>query len=657
MPLFTFGGGPEDVLTDSAGNVVTNYAVLVKAAGTGATVSALYEADGTTPIAALRSNPAGSDAPGAVRTFKTADVSEIEIEYNGPSGSPVKWYRAARELSAAAYQAAGQALTAAESKLDKATTDPQTVSGPVTFSQPISAPGLGDQSAARWFVVTGATGDGVADDRAKIQAQLDAARDAGGGIVFLPPGRTYGVSTFLVVYDRTTVWAYGATIKAVGTTGLLRNFLSSETFGGYSGHSHIQVLGGIWDGNAADAGVGTVTGMTNVVGFVHCSDITVRDVTIRNVSSAHALEFNSTDGGKALNCRFEGFKDNSGDGSRGFAEAVQIDLAKSGSSSIGLFDNTPSRNIVVSGCYFGPSLRLGPPGRAVGSHTTAAGVYYDNIQVVGNRINGAVQEGIHGYGWRRAVIADNIITGTGMAGIKYTGPDPATAGYTLLPDTPDIHGNVIDTNATEGAVQVMGYATALIRGVTIHGNTVRSSGNVGLRADYCTGPVFTGNVIDTTASTGLLVQYGRDATVSGNSLRDTASNAINMSGCVGGAVTGNTVNTTGANFGVFVGAVTGTASTDMLVSGNMVTAAASAGIRLSTGAVRCTVTGNKVRKGAGATANGISIAADATACWVAGNDFSGNSWAAAAAIVAAAGANPKLDFAGGTTSPGHNLIG
>ncbi len=217
------------------------------------------------------------------------------------------------------------------------------------------------------FWVTGAAGDGVSDDGWAIQAQLDAAHAAGGGTVIIPGGKTYGVSTFLVVYDNTTVWAYGATIKAIGNSGLLRNFLGSETFAGYSGHSHIQILGGTWDANAADAGVGTVTATTNCMGFIHCEDITVRDATITNVSSAHGLEFNSTSRGRAINCRFLGYKDNSGDGSRDFSEAIQIDMAVSGSAAIGLFDNTPSKDILIQGCQVGASSRLGSFGRGFGS--------------------------------------------------------------------------------------------------------------------------------------------------------------------------------------------------------------------------------------------------------------------------------------------------
>ncbi|MEU1496044.1 right-handed parallel beta-helix repeat-containing protein [Streptomyces sp. NPDC005732] len=637
--LYTFGGSPGDVLTDTAGNVIPNYPVLVKVAGTGATVSALFEADGTTPISTLRSNTAGSSAPGAVRTFKAQDVSEIDFEYLDAHGQPVRWYQAAREIAAGALQTAQQALDAADSKLDRTTGDDQDVAGPVTFQGPvtfeddISGPNLPNLPAARWFMVTGAAGNGTTDDRAVIQAQLDAAHAAGGGLVFIPPGRTYGISTFLVVYDNTAIWAYGATLKSIGNSGLLRNFLGSETFTGYTGHSHIQILGGTWDGNASDGVTGTVTSETDVLNFVHCSDILVKDATIRNISSAHALEFNSTDGGRAINCRFEGYRDNSGTSARQFSEAIQIDMAKSGSSSIGVFDNTPSKNITVQGCYFGPSSRLGVFGRAVGSHTVASGVYYDDISVTGCRIDGTLQEGIHGYGWRRAVIADNIITSTGMAGIKCTVPDPATAGYALTPHSIDVHGNVIESNASEAAAQIIGFATALYRGVAIVGNTSRSSGSVGFRADYTSGPVIADNIVDAAAGTGIFAQFGSDATLSGNSLRNVGSNALNVTGCVGGAVVGNSVNGTSSNFGVFIGqAGDGTSATDVLVSGNTITAPASSGIRLSTGAARCTVTGNRVKKGSGAATSALSMAATATDCTIIGNDFSGNSWSAATAM-------------------------
>jgi parallel beta-helix repeat protein len=662
MTLYTFGGTPADVLTDDAGNVVPDYPLLVKVAGTGATVTALFEADGTTPIATLRTNDADSSAPGAVRTFKAADVTEIDYEYLDASSSPVRWYQAAREVASSALQTAESALAAVDGKLDLATGDEQDVSGPVTFHEPvtfegdITAPNLPDLPSARWFMVTGAVGNGTADDRGVIQAQLDAANTAGGGIVFLPAGRTYGVSTFLVIYDNTTLWAYGATLKAIGTSaGILRNFLSSETFSGYAGHSHIQVLGGTWDGNAADAGVGTVTSETDIINFVHCSDITVRDATVQNCSTAHALEFNSTDGGRALNCRFLGFKDNSVGSVRQFSEAVQIDMAKSGSSSIGSFDNTASRNILVQGCYFGPSSRLGAYGRAVGSHTLAAGVTYDNIRVLDNRIDSTLQEGIQAYGWKRAVISRNVITGTGYSGILATLTDPATTS--VAPYQLDISDNIIDGCGTDSAIRVIAYAAYKYPGVNIADNTVRSITGNGIHCEHCQAPNITGNKVDSTTSTGIYAHYSDSATLSGNTLRSIGSNALNVSGSVGANVTGNTVDTTSSNFGAFIGqgADGTTNSTDAVVTGNQITSPASSGIRLSTNATGCLVTGNKVRKGGGAATSALSMAASATGCTVLGNDFSGNSWSASTAMSVSTSV-PVTGPGGMQALPGSNTV-
>jgi parallel beta-helix repeat protein len=505
------------------------------------------------------------------------------------------------------------------------------------------------------YWVVGASGDGISDDRFAIQAALDQAHDAGGGTVVIPPGKTYGCGSFLVAYDNTTIYAYGATIKAIGNSGLLRNFLGSETFATYAGHSHITVLGGTWDGNAADAGVGTVTAETDILNFVHCSDITVRDATVQNCSTAHALEFNSTDGGRALNCRFLGFKDNSVGSVRQFSEAVQIDMAKSGSSSIGSFDNTASKNILVQGCYFGPSSRLGAYGRAVGSHTLAAGVTYDNIRVLDNRIDSTLQEGVHAYGWKRAVISRNIITGTGYSGILATLTDPATTS--VAPYELDISDNIIDGCGTDSAIRVVAYAAYKYPGVNIADNTVRSITGNGIHAEHCQAPNITGNKVDSTTSTGIYAHYSDSATLSGNTLRSIGSNALNVSGSVGVNVTGNTVDTTTSNFGAFIGqgADGTTNSTDAVVTGNQITSPASSGIRLSTNATGCLVTGNKVRKGGGAATSALSMAASATGCTVLSNDFSGNSWSAATAMSVSTAA-PVTGPGGMQALPGSNTV-
>lgn len=662
MPLYTFGGTPADVLTDEAGNVVPDYPLLVKVAGTGATVTALFEADGTTPIDTLRSDDSDSATPGRVRVFKALDVSEIEYEYLDGGGQPVRWYQAGREIAAGALQTAQQALDAAASKLDTETLDDQEVAGPVTFEgavtfdEDISAPNLPNLSGGGFFMVTGAVGNGVADDRGAIQAKLDAAHAAGGGTVFLGAGKTYGVSTFLVIYDNTTLWAYGATLKAIGTSaGLLRNFLGSETFTAYTGHSHIQVLGGTWDGNAAHSGVGTVTAETDIMNWVHCQDILVKDATFLNCSTAHALEFNSTDNGRAINCNFYGFKDNSVGGTRGFSEAIQIDMAKSGSSSIGSFDNTPSKNIRVEGCKFGASDRLGYFGRAVGAHTLTAGVVYDNIKVLDCTIDGALEDGIYAYGWSRSLIRGNTIRNTGLSSIRYAIPDPATTAVSPLGVA--IRDNHCEAAGDDSGIRVTGYAAYKIPLVSIRGNTIKSITGNAIHAEHCAAPTIAQNNADGTTSTGLYAHYSDGAQVAGNTVRNAGSNGINIGGTVGALVASNTIDTTSSNFAIFVGqgADGSTNSTDVLVVGNTCVAPASSGIRFSTNAARCSAQSNRIRKGGASPTSGISLAASATDCSLLGNDLSGNSWSASTALSVSTAA-PITGPGGMQALPGSNLV-
>lgn len=652
MAFYTYGGTPADVLTTATGEVVPDYPLAVRRAGTGELVTALYETDGTTPIGELRSNPAGSSQPGAIRPFKVDDVTAIEYEYLDAGGQPVRWYQAGREVASGALTTAEAALAEAGGKLDLETGG--TVEGPTTFAEPITAPNVVDLVGARWFTVTGPI-DGTAADRLKVQAQLDAARDAGGGVVFVPPGRTYGLDTFLVIYDNTTLIAYGATFKPTGNTGILRNFRSDETFAGYSGHSHITLLGGTYDGNAFDGSVGTVTAETDVINFVHASDITVRDVTVLNTSTAHALEFNSIDGGRAINCAFYGFRDNSAGGTRQFSEAVQVDISRSGSSSIGLFDNTPSKNIRIEGCRFGPSSRLGRFGRAVGSHTLSPGVVYDSIKVLDCEIDGALEDGIYAYGWSRSLIRGNTIRSTGKSSIRYAIPDPATTAVTPFGVT--IRDNHCEDAASDSGIRVTGAAGYRIPQVTILGNTVKGITGNAIHAEYCAAPSIGKNTSDTTSSTGLYAHYSDGSNLTGNTVRAAGSNAINIAGSVGAVVAANTVDTTGSNFGIFVGqgADSSTNSTDALVVGNHITAAAAAGIRFSTNAARCTAASNKVRKGSGSTANGITLAASATDCALLGNDLGGNGWSAATALSVSTAA-PVTGPGGMTALPGSNIV-
>jgi glycerophosphoryl diester phosphodiesterase len=120
MTLYTYGGTADTVLTTSTGDVVPDYPVDVRVAGTGQSVTALYESDGTTPISELRSNPADSEAPGAIRTFM-CEWPQIEYVYNATGGRTVTWYQAGREVPIEALQTATSAASTAAAAEDAAT--------------------------------------------------------------------------------------------------------------------------------------------------------------------------------------------------------------------------------------------------------------------------------------------------------------------------------------------------------------------------------------------------------------------------------------------------------------------------------------------------------------------------------------------------------
>ncbi|MFD7319419.1 right-handed parallel beta-helix repeat-containing protein, partial [Streptomyces sp. NPDC059883] len=510
-----------------------------------------------------------------------------------------------------------------------------------------------DQRAQRVFDVHafGAKGDGVTNDIAAIQAALDAAYTAGGGTVVFQAGRTYNVTTFMVCKANTTVIAYGATIRSVNaTTGCFRNFYGNDSFAAYTGHSNITVLGGLWDGNgykAAD-GSGVVTATTNIMTFIHCANIIVKDAIFRDCSGSHGLEVNAVSGARITDCRFEGFVDNTADQSRLTSEALEIDVAKSGSSAIGDMDGTTCADVSVTNCWFGPSARLGNWGRAVGSHSIVTGSFYDRITVRDCEITGAYEVGIRALYWRDSVISGNRISGTGSAGIY--APTDSAAAQTSRDLT--ITDNIISGSGADAGIRIAGLANAPWSEVVIRGNTVRAATGYGVRADYATGAVIEGNRCTATSLGGILAQESNRANVSGNSLSSAGSNAINIAGCSSAVVANNLIDGTTTNHGIVVGAST-SAGGNVNVSGNMIRAAASAGIRLSSPG--CLITGNMIRKDGGATVNGVSMTATATGCVIAGNDMTGNAWTAATALVLSTAA-PVLDWAGGTTSPGHNRI-
>lgn len=497
----------------------------------------------------------------------------------------------------------------------------------------------------------GAQGIG-GDDTTSCQAAINAAMAAGGGTVFFPPGFTFGLTDYLYISDNITLSAYGATIKAIGVHGLVRMYQATDSWTAYNGRSNIRVEGGIWDANANDGTTGTVFGLVVAFTLGHNYGVTFEDVTIKNVSCTHAIDITASRKVRILNCTFRGFIDNTGDSSRQFSEAIQLDAAISTSGSIGANDNTMTQDVVVEGCYFGSSERLGPFGRAVGAHTSVSGSYYEDIRITDCRIEGAIQEAIRPYAWRRAVIKGNTITGTGTSSIVITGPDPVAAGYDLTSHRITIDDNIIEAPATNTPIRVVGYSTAQPTGVIITNNTVVNSPSTGIYVSYADRPLIANNTaIDSATSSIYAINCTTPQIVDNMSVRAIGS-AIGVDTCTGGKVANNVIEgaASGTGHGCFIGT-----STDVAVTDNRIAAVRGSGIRSTSSALRTRILGNTIMRG-GVTALGVDITASSTGCVVIGNDLSSGSWSAGTALSFLAGANPVTDWAGGTANPGLNLV-
>lgn len=261
-----------------------------------------------------------------------------------------------------------------------------------------------------------AHGDGVTDDKDIIQAILDYANERKLS-VFIPEG-TYLLSQAIRLKE-------GAVLKLDNHAIMVRdraftmvqNGLLSDAFTGYEGNGNIVIDGGIWDLRG-----GEISGDGSAFGFGYAKNITVRNVTVRDVNFSHGIEICAIDGMLVENCRFEGFFDYTGN-TRNYAEAIQIEhSSRGGFPYFGAGGMTPVKNVTIRNCYFGPSSNPSAMswGVGVGSHSTDAlnpnmNITIDNCIFDRNRYRG-----IRIQSWQNVKILNNTFEAC-ETGIHYEG--------------------------------------------------------------------------------------------------------------------------------------------------------------------------------------------------------------------------------------------
>lgn len=163
----------------------------------------------------------------------------------------------------------------------------------------------------------GATGLGSADESAAFQAAANAAMTfaaSNGRATILVPSGSYKLnSTVIVSGGKVTVDAYGAYIFAGSNKDLLRDWVTQDSSFTLNGFGLI-VQGGVWDLKGQNWGISSNASL-NAAGFSaftisNSSQVTFRDVTIRNVYNYHGIDINTCEKVLIDGCRLEGFQNN-----------------------------------------------------------------------------------------------------------------------------------------------------------------------------------------------------------------------------------------------------------------------------------------------------------------------------------------------------------
>ncbi|MEF3306135.1 right-handed parallel beta-helix repeat-containing protein [Paenibacillus sp. GYB003] len=606
-----------------------------EAAAAKATASAEATASTGTTASARAAESTATAAP-----EKSSPPTGGETGSGGVKGGRKLWSRRdmIAALGAAGATIAAQAMLGGQRSYAGGDAVSGAVYGRPGHDGPGSGPGEGEHPVRHrkldWLNVRdfGAEGDGSRDDTEAVQQALDRALADGSAHVYVPQG-TYKLTRMLRIYRGTKLALHpGAVMLRCHNDSFLLNGDVGAQYDGYEGHGDIVVEGGTWDGNVLqypDAYVG--------FNFGHARNVAVRDVTIKDVVWAHAIEINASRDVLIDHCRFVGYK-NADDGSRYFSEAIQIDVpTKLSFAAFGRHDGTPCRNVTVRDCYFGAS---GTPGTTawaagVGTHGAIHDVWSSDIVIANNTFEGLTYWAVRLFKWKRCLVEGNAILNCG-GGISVSTPAPNSESTKdkdgVQRGTPQAGGSIRIANnfvagaAAYGGIGCYGDPAALVEDVSITDNFVydAGAGKHGITVSRCRGAIVERNIVNN-ARRGVYVDNSAGCRVAGNRIANIAVNGIESAKSADVAIADNDVSDCG-----FYGISAGETSRFRIVSNTVRTAGLSEhnrydGIIVSAGNKDGVVRDNAVRKAETGNQNryGLQIAASSERIETGGNMLDG----------------------------------
>lgn len=440
-------------------------------------------------------------------------------------------------------------------------------------------------------------------------------------IVEIPVG-TYYLNATLYIYSNTTIEAApGAVFRKLDVNegkhsyGAMLEGKLIDDKGGYGNCHDIAVIGGTWDSvDVMDNSVGTES-----FRFIHCDNVTVRNVVLCNVpSGSHLLVLAGTSNAVIQGCEFYGYGKYRTDDHK---EAIQLDIVHNAEivptlqADVVMWDDLPCKNVTIQDCFFYDFSR------AIGSHTAVEGVLHDNVVISDNTMLNMSDTAIKLFNYKNVIVENNrimecvegVLVYTDMTGLSSKEYMPPLSGTVAA--LPDDYNIIIRNNSFQGmkmngeswgdAVRVMGSTEIPVKGITVVNNEMESMERYGVFVSDAENVTISANQVSSVGRVGIYATSNcNNITILRNRVQDCGGYGIFMANSRGGFICGNTVKEAGLTdseqiHGIYAYKCSGTGSENALyiqknvVEGNGREGAQ--GIKASTSDY-VSVTGNVVRK-------------------------------------------------------------
>jgi hypothetical protein len=333
-----------------------------------------------------------------------------------------------------------------------------------------------------------------------IQAALDAAASAGGGIVVVEAG-AWVITQTLLIYSNTTIRLHPQAniLRGAEIDCMIRNGTVGVAL--YGANSNIVIDGGVWDGNKA-----VYTSNCCSMAFGHCDNVIIQNAVIKDAPGWHLIELNAVQNGMVQRCVLSGL-------TAAGKEAIQLDLMK-GSGQYPWdtnFDNTPCHSIrllnnIITDCT-----------RGVGSHSSTAGKYHSDVIVEHNVFRDLTEEAIYTEDWANTVISNNsferVVKAIHIRALSNTIRNITISGN-IIKDCTDgnTEGRGVQVEGVNGGVSVQ-------NGSIVH-NQLNDIGRHAIGVDYSDGWNISNNQIDTVYRVPIWVYGSADCIVANNAIKN-----------------------------------------------------------------------------------------------------------------------------------------